>query len=221
MAYFLSANRYCSVCLLTTFLFTSVTAPYLHAQDNVVIEKNVFAYKRILDLVEKVKKCKKKLNAKNALEYMLEMKDEVEQLTQTQVHLDNCFHKALNDLKKEGVKIDKNHVKSLWNKISSKHLKHLEDLENLNTTIMYDCDELFFKGKDKDKEYSEVPVQFELGVTIALCGILIGIIPHPITKAAGAALFCIGSALAGEPVVDRLKEDQKERMDNYRQKGIC
>lgn len=78
-----------------------------------MVDKNVLFFTRIADLVSKVKKCKKSLKSKNAIEALFEIKNEVESFTGQQIYFENCYDQVIKDLKNSGVKLTKNDVKGI------------------------------------------------------------------------------------------------------------
>lgn len=184
--------------------------------EEIIVEKNVLFFARMMDLVNKVKKCSKSLKSKKLTELLFQIKDEIEDFTGQGINLENSYNQVVNDLKKNGVKLTKSDIGTIWNKLSKKHKKHLEISQYISDCFEngLEIDDYILKGHkhdDNDKEKQEVPIKVEIGVSIALCGFFLYCLPHPACKAAGQTLMSLGGMLAGEGVVSRMEDDQKER----------
>lgn len=176
------------ICMVSMFVCTALAGQQPLLDNEAVVDKDILFINRINNLVKAIKKCKKSGNLKKAVSALFEVKDEVEGFLGQRVELHNCFDVVIQELKNKGVKINSSEVKLIWKHINSKH-----------------------KGEKHDEE---VPVKLELGITIALCGLLLSLIPTPLTQTAGGVLMSLGCGLAGDCVVDRMRDEQEERERN-------
>jgi hypothetical protein len=68
--------------------------------------------------------------------------------------------------------------------------------------------------KDKDdKEEFSVPLRVTIGVTVALCGLFLYIVPIPVCKVWAPELMKAGVALAVEGTINRVEENDKKGND--------
>ena len=79
------------------------------------------------------------------------------------------------------------------------------------------------KHKDKDDEKQEkevyIPVTVTIGITAALCGYFLKIIPHPACQAASVFLVTQGMELCVAGTIARLEENRRVDRENEKKEG--
>lgn len=175
-------------------------------------------------LIEKANKYFKAEDSKKLLETMLDIKHETEAYTGQKIDISKSLDQVEKEIKAKGGKISKAELKAIKNTINKSEKKHnhkalymaaaLEsgcnyDAEAVNTEWDYLCKSAS-KGKDKEDEEMILPVRVTVGVTIALVGGFITILPFPPCKTWGPALISSGVGLAIEGGCGKIEDDRKE-----------
>lgn len=191
---------------------------------------DVVAGVRVGRLLEKAKKNFDKENLKDLIENMLDLKSEAETLTGKKIDLDSSIDEVFNKVKKQGVKVDSKTQKEVKKIIKGKgkrydHKAHYMAQCFIND-IEYDSlqeESLFFQnecilmasksrnGKDEGKEIV-VPLKLVVGVTGALAGMFIAMVPLPIPGKAHVSTFLIttGIKYAADAIIEVTDEKNKK-----------
>lgn len=209
--------------------FTPVTAlPVPNYQ--IQISNDVAASIRIGKLLEKTKKNFGKENLNELIENMLDLKFEAEALTGKKIDLDSSIDQVFNDVKKHGVKVDSKSQKEIKKIIKDKGKRYDHKIHYIAQCFLNDFEydshqeeALFFQnesittvaksehGKNEGKEVA-VPLKLVVGVTGALAGMFIVLIPLPIPGKAqvGAFLLTTGVKYAADAIIEVVDEKNKK-----------
>lgn len=215
---------------LTIGSFTSVTAlPASNYQMQIGLN-DVAAGVRIGKLLEKAKKNFEKGNLKDLIDNMLDLKSEAETLTGQKIDLDKSIDQVFNDVKKQGVKVDSKTQKEVKKIIKDKGKRYDHKAHYMAQCFINDLEydslqeeALFFQnegimmaakskhGKDEGKEIV-VPLKLVVGVTGALAGMFIVIVPLPIPGKAQVGTFLIttGVKYAADAIIEAADERNKK-----------
>jgi len=184
---------------------------------------------RIGRLLEKAKKNFENKNLKNLIENMLDLKSEAEILTGKKIDLDKSIEKVFDDVKKQGVKVDPKIQKEIKKIIKNKGKRYNHKTNYMAQCFINDLEydpfqekALFFlsedilnakskHGKNETKEI-EVPLKLVLGVSGALAGMFIVIVPLPIPGKAQVGTFLIttGVKYAADAIIEAADEKNKK-----------
>lgn len=191
---------------------------------------DVAAGVRIGKLLEKAKKHFKNENLKELLENMYDLKSEAEALTGQKIDLDRSIDQVFKDVKKRGVKIDSKIQKEVKKIIRDKAKRYDHKAHYMAQCIINDIEydslqeeALFLQSegitmavkskheKDEGKEVV-VPLKLVIGVTGALAGMFIFIVPLPIPGKAqvGAFLITTGVEYAADAIIEANEERNKK-----------
>lgn len=185
---------------------------------------------RIGKLLEKAKKNFEKENLKSLIENMLDLKSETETLTGKKIDLASCIEQIFIDVKKQGIQVDPKIQKEVKKIIKGKgkrydHKAHYMAQCFING-IEYDATQeeaLFFQNEEismaskshKDKDSGEevvVPLKLVVGVTGALCGMFIVMVPLPIPgkDQVGVFLMTTGVKYSADAIIEAVDERNKK-----------
>lgn len=213
---------------IATVSLGSVTPVYALPTHKAAVNLNDVALAlRLEKLIEKANKYFKANDSKNMLEVMCDLKTEVEGYTNQQIDLDHHLDIIEKEMKKNGAKYSKSEMKQVRAVIKKSEKKHnhkalymansLEhDLEYDEALMNIEYDYLCRAAKSKEKDDTEemaLPVRVTVGVTMALCGLFITIIPIPICRTYGPQIVTAGIMLAVEGTCNRVEEDRKNQQD--------
>lgn len=185
---------------------------------------------RLGKLIESAKKHFDKKDHKALIKDMLELKEQAEYLTGNRIDLEQCIDDIFYEAKKKTKKVDSKLQKAVKKiiKDKGKHYDHKAEfmIECYKNGIEYDAlteKELFqqkqalvniIMGKHSDKEDIKIEVPFKviIGVTGALAGMFIAIVPAPVPGKDKVATFLIttGVKFVVDGVVEAV-EHQKEQ----------
>jgi hypothetical protein len=224
---YFSLNRMALALAIGSFTpVAAFPAPCYHTQANF---GDIATGIRIGKLLEKAKKNFEKGKLKDLIEDMLNLKSETEALTGKKIDLDTSINQVFNDVRKQGVKIDlktQNEVKKIIKDKGKRYdYKSFYMAQCLVNEAEYTADEeeaSFFrykgilkqiqskKGKD-DGEEVEIPLKLVVGITGALCGLFIVLVPLPIPGKAQAGTFLIttGIKYAADAVIEAQEKRNK------------
>jgi hypothetical protein len=183
-------------------------------------------------------------NSKKLVDVMFDLKDTISGYTGIHIDIDKQVDHTVNELKKEGTKLSKEQVKDIKKVFKHKNKKHshkalfMADCMNYgveytpeNEAIWEDTyldynmrycavqDAMIFTAKsakhggEKEKEIV-VPLKLVVGITGALCGFFVALVPLPIPGKMQVATFLITTGLKYscdaviEACEDRQKKDQ-------------
>lgn len=189
---------------------------------------------RLGKLIESAKKHFDKKDHKALIKDMLELKEQAEHLTGNRIDLEECIDDIFYEAKKKTKKVDSKLESKLHKaakkiiKDKGKHYDHKAQfmIECYENGIEYDAlteKELFqqkqalvniIMGKHSDKEDIKIEVPFKviIGVTGALAGMFIAVVPAPVPGKDRVATFLIttGVKFVIDGVVEAV-EHQKEQ----------
>jgi hypothetical protein len=178
---------------------------------------------RFEKLINKANKYFKAEDSKKLIEVLLDIKHETEAYTGQKIDISKSLDQVEKEIKARGSKISKAELKAIKNTIKKSEKKHnhkafymaaaLEngcnyDDESIEVEWQYLCKSAS-KGKDKEEEMI-LPVRVTVGVTIALVGLFITILPFPPCKTWGPSLITGGVSLAIEGGCGKVEDDRKE-----------
>lgn len=215
-------NRILLCGVLVAFSLANVPNP-CYSQINIGATDVAFAY-RIEQLLEKVKKAADKNDSNKLLDLMLDVKREVEAYSGTSIDLDKQMDTVEAEIKKKGAKIPKKEFKELRKifKKKEKQVNHrafyLETyLVNPEMTYNLEDEQLLFAARhghdDKDEVEIVIPVQLTVGVTVALVGLFVMVVPiiPPPIKAWGKDMVIYGAGIAAEACYNAYDENKKNK----------
>lgn len=175
---------------------------------------------RIGKLLEKAKKNFEKGKLKDLIENMLDIKAETEIVSGNRIDLDNAIDHVLNDVRMQGVRVDlktqnavKRIIKDKGKRYDYKSYYMAQCLEN---GIEYDATEeetLYLQMASKgNPEDNEIPLKLVVGVTAALCGMFIVLVPLPIPAKGTTGTFLITTGLkyAADAVIEAEEQRRKK-----------
>jgi hypothetical protein len=204
---------------LLTFTVTSIPVP-CHSQINVTADDVLFGY-RMEQIVEKLFKAIKKENADKAIDLMLDAKREIEAYSGQYIDLDQKLNEIENEIKKEGAKIPKKEFGAL-----RKMLKKREKRANHRAFYMEYCfqegityepleEEALYMAKNGQEDGEEIiiPIRLIVGVSAALVGVFIVVVPviPPPIKPYGTRLMGSGLMMALDACYDCYDERQRQK----------
>lgn len=215
----------CTTALAVTL--TPVAPCYAFQPIHAVSLNDVAIALKFEKLIEKANKYFKAEDAKKLLEVLLDIKHETEAYTGQKIDISKSLDQVEKEIKAKGGKISKAELKAIKNTIKKSEKKHNHkalymaaamesgcnyDAEAVNIEWDYLCKSAS-KGKDKEDDEMILPVRVTVGVTIALVGVFITILPFPPCKTWGPALISGGVSLAIEGGCGKVEEDRKNEKD--------
>lgn len=182
---------------------------------------------RLEKLVEKLVKSKSK-EIDKMIGYFVDIKNEIETSYDIRLNIDDFIGQIKHDLSKKRVKYDKRQFEAIEKKIKSKdkkrknHANYVANTMYLEGYEMNALDEAFMfiakHGKDKDSEKDEqeivLPSLLVYGVTCALCGMFLMILPIPACKDWGSKMVVAGVTACANSLCaqnDKNREKEKEK----------
>ncbi len=225
MAYIFNSPKFNNIVLcgiLITFSMAILTPPSCQAA-NVNFNDVAFGV-RIEKLVEKVIRYKDKGDSHKLLDIMIDIKNEVQGYTGVAINLDNELDKVESEIKRSGGKVNKDDMKKLRKVIKKKekkaaHKAFCMEIRMLNPDFQLTGDDehmLYMARHEHDKDEQEdatageLPLRLTIGVTVALCGLFLFVLPPPPCKVWGADLMKAGTALAIEGYVNGQEDDKHD-----------
>lgn len=180
---------------------------------------------RLEKLVEKLVKSKSK-EIDKIISYFVDIKNEIETSYNIRLDVEDFMGEITKDLSKKGVKYDKHQFEAIKKKIKSKDKKRKNHVNYVASTMYFEgyemnaLDELSMfiakHGKDKDSEKEEqeivLPSLLVYGVTCALCGMFLMILPIPACRDWGSKMVVAGvTACANSLCAQNDKNREKEK----------
>lgn len=169
----------------TLIVFSMNTIPPLYAYQDCIAGLNDIAFcLNIEKLIQRVNKYKDKNDSTKLIEAMIEIKQQVEGYTGKKIDLDKQLDHVEKEMKKGGAKVSSSEMKQV-----RKLIKHKEKRAMHKEMYLADCivcgmeynaewEQLEYSAKHEgDKEEVELPLQVTIGVSVALCGLLLTFIP--------------------------------------------
>lgn len=221
---------YSTICVFTTATITPIQAEYHNGEVKPSFNEINFGI-RIEKLIEKTKKY---FNAKDnvkLMEVMFDIKHEIEGYTGKKIDIEKSFAQVEKEAKAKGQKIDKNHLKILKNRFKTHekradhkavYMAHCMEFDipynAVEEQILYEnymtSSPDYFEaksnhGKDDDEE-NVLPLRVTIGVTMALVGIFLYVVPFPICKAAAPWVLDTGLAFLGDQAITEYENQNKK-----------
>lgn len=234
-----SINRFIICCTLGTFTTTTIVPLHVMAiskADNINLNDINFGI-RVEKLISKAKKCFDAKDGKKLMEAMFDIKHEVEGYMGQKIEIDKCLDQLEKEVQSRGQSIDKAHMKEMRKRFKKKEKRlshkalYMAECLEYNIPFNVEEEELLYqasfedhlneiaktsKGKDKDKDKDKeviLPLRVTIGVTMALVGLFLYVVPFPICRAAAPWVLDTGIAFLLDQAVteweDRGKEDKK------------
>lgn len=213
--------------VLSTFTLT-YAVPLPAQQFNIGFNEVAFMV-RLEKLVEKLVNSKDK-SIDSIAGYLIDIKQEIETSYNLKLDLNQYVDNVQKEVQKQGVKTDKKQfekIKSLLKKKDKKaknHARYLADTMYLEGYQMNEFDEeIMFpihkaskhdkhdKDDDKDKEEIVVPALLVYGVTVALCGMFLMILPIPACKDWGGRMVVAGVTACANSICSKTDENNREK----------
>lgn len=205
---------------LTSFSIANIPAPCI-AQVNTNANDIQFTY-RLHQIVEKLHKAIDKNDDQKSINLMLDAKREIEVYTGKQIDIDKHLSQIEKEIKNNGAKVPKKEFEALRKQIKNKEkrlshkTKFIEICLNENIPFNSYEEELLYQASKEDKDNGTdifIPIRLTVGVTVALVGLFISIvpvIPAPI-RGYGPQLIGYGTSIAAEACYSAYDDSQKKK----------
>jgi hypothetical protein len=230
MANRLSINTGRRFLLCATALAITVTpfAPCYAISTQAVTIGDIKMALKLEKLIARAYKYYKKENSKKLVEVMLDIKHETEAYTGKKIDISKYLHQIEKKIKDKGGKISQQELDQIKKTIKEGEARHNHQALYMASAMESGCDynaeaiEIEWNylcnsastSKDKDsKEEITLPVRVTVGVTIALVGLFITVLPFPPCKTWGPTLISAGVGLAIEGGCGKIENDRKEERD--------
>jgi hypothetical protein len=183
---------------------------------------------RLGKLLDHAKKNFEKCSVKSLIENMLDIKEEAESILGRKIDLDRSIDEVFAHVKNQGVKVDSNMQKEIRKIIKEKGKRYAHRSLYMEQCVIHDLEfdslqeeALFFQNeailfsarssKSKDPEVV-VPLKLAVGVTGALAGMFIVLVPLPIPgkMQVGTFLITTGVKYAADSIIEMAEERQKQ-----------
>lgn len=217
------------VACLTAVAFTTgvMHPPQIHAVGvNLDLGTINFGIK-IEKIVEKIKKSIDRGETSKLVDYMFDIKHEVEGYTGKKIDIGKQLDQVQREAKLKGQKIEDAYIKQIkkwFTKTDKKHnhravwFAKCAELDIPYTSVEadyhFDMNYLMAKSaKGHDKEI-EVPITVTVGVTLSLAGLFLMFVPIPICQTAGWYVLDTGIGILGSHALGKWEEynqDQKNK----------
>lgn len=166
--------------------------------------KNVFdqvgMMARLEKIVSKIMKQKKKGSVNSLMKLLIEFKGEIESFSGEKIDIDDCMKEVKKECEKKGYKLTKKELS-----VFKKKIKSLDKKNNRYLDISLKSDD----DKDEEDEEIQIPMMMAFGITLALCGVFLCVLPIPQSKAWGVDLIKTGVLIATEEGIRNQKEEKK------------
>lgn len=223
----LNLNRVLLPIVLSTFTLT-YTVPLPAQYFDIGFNQIAFMI-RLEKSVERLVKSDKK-GTDSILDAFIEVKKEIETSYNTKLDIDYYMNQVGNELKKQGQKVPKKEFESIKKMIKKKekkaknHARYLADTMYLEGYQMNELDEEIMMANrsskhDKHKEEEEeiiIPALLVYGVSTALCGMFLMIIPIPVCKDWGVRLLVAGVTACANSLCAKTDENNKREREKGR-----
>lgn len=217
-----SFNRNILSCTLVAFILGSVTPIYSVPKSPNANLNDVGFVMRIEKLADKAKKNFFERNGKKLTDVTFDIKREIEAYTGVKISIDQCLDTIERQANSKGQPVDKAHMKEMRKRLKSRERKENHKAIHAMTCfeygISYNSEEasMLFDNevkKDKKKEEEEevvLPMRVTIGVTMALAGLFLVVIPIPVCKLTGTYMLEIGLGLLGDQAFIEWEEKDKD-----------
>lgn len=184
---------------------------------------------RLEKVVERLVKSDKK-GTESILDSFIDVKQEIESSYNTKLDIDYYMNQVGNELKKQGQKVPKKDFESIKKMIKKKekkaknHARYLADTMYLEGYQMNEFDEDIMitahraskhdkPNQEEDKEEVVIPALLVYGVTVALCGMFLMVLPIPACKDWGGRMVVAGVTACANSLCTRTDENNKKEKD--------
>ncbi len=233
MVYIFNAPKLNKLLLYCTCAVFSITSaiPMAYSQEysfNIIDDSATVI--RLEKTIKKLWKQEKKGNVNEMIDLMIEVKTEVELSTKKKISLESNLNQIQKDIEKNGGKIHKKQFENFKKKVKKKEKRanfHAQYVEMVlaNPLMQFDDNEelmLYQASSKEDKDDKEedqkdtevnLPARVAFGVTLALCGVFLYILPSPSTKTWGQKLIETGILIAVEGGISKTEKDEDKKKD--------
>jgi hypothetical protein len=196
-------------------------------QFQVGINEVAFMY-RLEKLVEKLIKLDKSSNKEKMYDLIIDIKSEIETSCGLSFNLSKCIDEIERLIKNSGVKPPKELFVSIRKSLKNKEKKsnhhahylaatmHMQNyqFDEHDEQMLYTAKHGHEKDDDEEKKQEvDVPAQLVFGVTLALCGLFLMVIPIPACKPWGERLVQSGVLICGNCICGKSEDDKKKDKD--------
>lgn len=176
-------------------------------------------------IVEKVKRCIEKGETNKIVEYMFDIKSEVEQYTGRKLDMNSYIDQVQREAKSKGQKINDAHIKQIKKWFGKKDKKHKHravwfakcaelDIPYTSYEADYNFDMNFnvmakaAHGNDKE---IDVPITVTVGVTLSLAGLFLMFVPIPVCQTVGWYVMDTGIGILGSQALGKWQEYEDKK----------
>lgn len=173
-------------------------------------------------IIEKAKRAAEKNEGNKLIDLMFDAKREIEIYSGTVIDLDHQFDAVESEIKKKGAKIPKKEFKELRKILKKKEKKLQHKAQYLETYLLdpemtynQEDEEMLYTARhghdDKEEIEIVIPIRLTVGVTLALVGLFIIVVPviPPSIKPWGKDLVLYGTGIAAEACYSLQDEKKK------------
>lgn len=177
---------------------------------------------RIKKLVDKLKDSEKK-GVDRIIDALIDIKIEIEASYNTTLDINYYFDQLGSELKKQGIKPPKKEfdvIKKKLKKADKKHKHHLHYFGTMmhegNYQFTLEDEVMLYEAKrgkhrhdkKKDEEKVEVPAHLVYGVSLALCGLFLYVIPP--LRPLGQTMITMGITACANCINNKIEDDKKK-----------
>lgn len=184
--------------IFLTFSFTYCLPLRAGWTDIIGVSPEVKSLAKIKKLADKMKKLEGTGDKHKIYKTMLSIKKEAEKLSGHKISLSTSLDAVESQVNKHGTKVHHSYFKAIKKEIEGEKHKDNDSVEE--------------DGK------LEAPVELVFGVTLALCGLFLMVLPFPFCKQWGDWAFKSGVLIAGRKLAvtaDENKKNEKEKNRKY------
>lgn len=206
---------------LTAVAFTTAVMqpPQIHAA-GVVLDLNAINFGiKVEKIYEKIKKAIDKGETNKIVNYMFDIKGEVEQYTGQKIDISKQLDQVQREAKAKGQKIEDAHIKQIkkwFTKADKKHhhraVYFVQCAELDIPYTMVEADYVFESNflmaraaKGHEKEI-DVPITVTVGVTLSLAGLFLMFVPIPVCQTVGWYVMDTGIGILGSHALGKWEE---------------
>lgn len=176
-------------------------------------------------IVEKVKKCIDKGDTNKIIEYMFDIKEEVQQYTGQKLDMNKYIDQVQREAKAKGHKISDAHIKQIkkwFGKTDKKH-KHRSvwfaqcaevDIPYSTVEADYNFDmnyTVMAKAAHGGDKEIDVPITITVGVTLSLAGLFLMFVPIPVCQTVGWYVMDTGIGILGSHALGKWQEYEDKK----------
>ena len=175
-------------------------------------------------IVEKVKRCIEKGETNKIVEYMFDIKSEVEQYTGRKLDMNSYIDQVQREAKAKGQKINDAHIKQIKKWFGKKDKKHKHrafwfaqcaeyDVPYTSYEADYHFDMNFMAAKSAKGggQDIDVPITVTVGVTLSLAGLFLMFVPIPVCQTVGWYVMDTGIGILGSHALGKWQEYEDKK----------